>query len=139
VRFGRNEVTDEVVRQMQPIGSTGEVGVFVAYTDLLSADPRHRWGVNLSLAGTTSGVYSGINGTASAHWLKPLMPWLTASASASVGFGSTGFQSTYFGVSAADSGLFEGLAGQGYEPGGGLTDVRLLLGGLVHRHTVSSP
>ncbi|MBP9906995.1 MAG: MipA/OmpV family protein [Rhodoferax sp.] len=61
-----------------------------------------------------------------------MLPWLTASASAGVGFGTAGFQSTYFGVSSEDSHLFPSLAGRSYEPGGGLTDIRLLLGGLVH-------
>ena len=132
VRLGRDDVTDTVVRRMQPIDGTGEVGVFVSYTDPLGTDPRHRWGFNLAVAGAPSNVYSGIYGSASVHWLKPVLPWLTASASAGVGFGTAGFQSTYFGVSSEDSHLFPRLAGRSYEPGGGLTDVRLLLGGLVH-------
>ena len=132
VRFGRDEVSDAAVRQMTPIKSTGEVGMFVGYTDQLSEDVRHRWGFNLAMATATSDVYSGMNGSASVHWLKPLLPWFTASASAGLGFGSSGFQSTYFGVNAHDSILFPSLAGRTYKPDGGVTDVRMLVGGLVH-------
>ncbi|MCZ8110041.1 MAG: MipA/OmpV family protein [Betaproteobacteria bacterium] len=132
VRFGRREVSDPVVRAMRPVASTGELGAFVGYTEPLGADPRHRWGFSVALAGATGSVYSGLYGSASAYWLKPLAPWFTLNASGGVGFAGSGFQRAYFGVSPADAPLFSGLDAAGYRPGAGLTDVRMLAGGMVH-------
>lgn len=132
VRFGRREVSDPVVRAMRPVASTGELGAFVGYTEPLGSDPRHRWGFNLALAGATGSVYSGLYGSATAYWLKPLAPWFTLNASGGVGFAGSGFQRAYFGVAPADAALFGGLDPSGYRPGAGLTDVRLLAGGMVH-------
>lgn len=132
VRFGRREVSDAVVRAMQPVASTGELGAFVGYTEPLGGDPRHRWGFNLALAGATGSVYSGLYGSASAYWLKPVAPWFTFNASGGAGFGGSSFQRAYFGVSPADAALFSGLDPSGYQPSAGLTDVRALVGGMVH-------
>lgn len=132
VRLGRREVSDPVVGAMQPVASTGELGAFVAYTEPLGKDPRHRWGVNVALAGATGSVYGGLYGVASAHWLKPVAPWLTLSATGGVGFSGSGFQRAYFGVAPEDAALFPGLGAAGYRPGGGLTDVRALAGAMVH-------
>lgn len=132
VRFGRREVSDAVVRAMQPVATTGEIGAFVGYTEPLGGDPRHRWGFNLALARATGSVYDGLYGSASAYWLKPLAPWFTFNASGGVGFGSGGFHRAYFGVTPADAVLFDGLDPSGYRPGGGVTDVRAMVGGMVH-------
>lgn len=132
VRLGRREVSDPVVRALRPISSTGELGAFVGYTEQVGNDPRHRWGLNLAMAGATGDVYNGLYGSASAHWLKPVAPWLTLSATAGVGFAGRSFQRAYFGVSASDSGLFPGLDAGGYVPGAGLTDVRVVAGAMVH-------
>jgi outer membrane protein len=132
VRLGRREVSDPVVRAMRPVASTGELGAFLGYTEPLGSDPRHRWGFNVALAGATGSVYSGLYGVASAHWLKPIAPWLTLSATAGLGFAGRGFQRAYFGVDAADAALFPGLAAGGYRPGSGLTDVRAVAGAMVH-------
>jgi MipA family protein len=132
VRLGRDEVGDPVVRAMRPVPSTAEVGAFVGYTEPLGNDPRHRWGVNLALAGATGGAYSGLYGSASAHWLKPAAPWLTLSVTTGVGFAGSGFQRAYFGVDAADAALFPGVGPSGYRPGAGITDVRAVAGAMVH-------
>lgn len=132
VRLGRREVSDPVVRALRPVPSTGELGAFVGYTEQLGNDPRHRWGLNLAMAGATGDVYNGLYGAASAHWLKPVAPWLTLSATAGVGFSGSSFQRAYFGVAASDSGLFSGLDAGGYRPGSGLTDLRVVAGAMVH-------
>ncbi|MFN7549720.1 MAG: MipA/OmpV family protein [Pseudomonadota bacterium] len=132
LRFGRREVSDPVVRAMRPVASTAEVGAFVGYTEPLGRDPRHRWGVSAALAGATGSVYRGLVGSATVYWLKPVAPWLTLNASGGVGFAGSGFQRTYLGVGPADAGLFAGLDPAGYRPGAGLTDLRLLAGGMVH-------
>lgn len=132
VRLGRREVSDPVVRQLPPIPSTPELGVFLAYTEPLGDDPRHRWGFGLSAAGSTAGVYGGLQGAASIYYLQPVAPWLTLNLTAGVGVAAAGFARTYFGVAEADGGLFASLAGAAYRPEGGVTDARLVAGGLVH-------
>lgn len=132
VRFGRREVSDPVVRALRPVPSTGEVGAFVGYTEALGNDPRHRWGFNVALAGATGSGYSGLVGSASAHWLKPVAPWLTLNANAGFGFAGSGFHRAYFGVAPADTVLFPGLDPAGYRPGAGVTDVRAVAGAMVH-------
>jgi outer membrane protein len=117
---------------MRPVASTAEVGAFVGYTEPLGRDPRHRWGASAALAGATGSVYRGLVGSATVYWLKPVAPWLTLNASGGVGFAGSGFQRAYLGVGPADAGLFAGLDPAGYRPGAGLTDVRLLAGGMVH-------
>lgn len=132
VRFGRREVSDPVVRALRPVPSTGEVGAFVGYTAPLGPDPRHRWGFNLALAGATGSAYGGLVGSGTVYGLRPVARWLTLNASLGVGFASGGFQRTYFGVGAADAALFPGLDPAGYRPGAGLTDVRALVGAMLH-------
>lgn len=132
VRFGRREVSDPVVRALRPVPSTAELGGFVAYNAPLSEDPRHRWGFNVAAAGATGKAYSGLTGSASAFWMKPLAPWMTLSANAGLGFAGSGFQRTYFGVEAGDAALFPGLDAAGYRPGSGVTDVRAMGGAMVH-------
>lgn len=132
VRLGRREVSDPVVRAMRPVASTAEVGAFIGYTEPLGPDPRHRWGFNVALAGATGSVYSGLYGVASAHWLKPVAPWLTLSATGGLGFSGSGFQRAYFGVEPVDAIRFTDLGPAGYRPGAGLTDVRAVTGAMVH-------
>jgi outer membrane protein len=132
VRLGRREVSDPVVRAMRPVASTAELGAFVGYTEPLGNDPRHRWGFNVALAGATGSVYGGLYGVASAHWLKPVAPWLTLSATGGLGFAGSGFQRAYFGVDPADAALFANVGPAGYRPGAGLTDVRAVAGAMVH-------
>jgi outer membrane protein len=132
VRFGRREVSDPVVRALRPVPSTGEVGAFVGYTEPLGNDPRHRWGFNVALAGATGSAYSGLLGSASAFWLKPVAPWLTLNANAGLGFAGSGFHRANFGVAPGDAALFPGLDPAGYRPGAGVTDVRAMVGAMVH-------
>lgn len=132
VRLGRREVSDPVVRQLQPVPSTAELGAFLAYSEPLGADPRQRLGFNLSAAGSTAGAYGGLYGAASVYYLKPVAPWLTLNLNAGIGVAGSGFVRTYFGVSETDAGLFPSLAGAAYRPDGGVTDVRLVAGGLLH-------
>lgn len=132
VRLGRREVSDPVIRTLRPVPSTGELGAFVGYNEQLGDDPRHRWGLNLAVAGATGDVYHGLYGSASVHWLKPVAPWLTFSTTVGVGFSGRSFQRAYFGVDAADSGLFSGLESADYRPGAGLTDLRAVVGAMVH-------
>lgn len=132
VRIGRREVSDPVVGAMRPVANTAELGGFVAYTEPLGNDPRHRWGVNVALAGATGSVYSGLYGTASVHWMKPVAPWLTLSTNGGVGLAGRGFQRAYFGVEPAEAALFAGLDPAGYQPRSGLTDVRAVAGAMVH-------
>lgn len=132
VRFGRREVSDPVVRALRPVPSTGEVGAFVGYTEPLGNDPRYRWGFNVALAGATGSAYSGLVGSASAYWLKPVAPWLTLNANAGLGFAGGGFHRSYFGVAPGDAALFPGLDPAGYRPGAGVTDVRAMVGAMAH-------
>lgn len=132
VRLGRREVSDEVVRKLRPVPSTAELGAFIAYTEPLSADPRHRWGFNVAVAGATGDVYGGLYGVASAHVLKPVAPWLTLSATAGLGFAGSSFQRAYFGVAAEDAALFPSVDAVRFRPRAGVTDVRLLVGAMAH-------
>lgn len=132
VRFGRNKVSDPIVNQMEKVGNAAELGVFLGYTEKLSADPRHRWGFNMTAATSAGRTYGGLSGTASVNYLQPVATWLTLSANIGAGFGSASFHNAYFGVHGADVALFPSLNGSQYSAGHGLTDVRMVVGGLIH-------
>lgn len=132
VRFGRREVNDPVVRAMQPVASTGEIGAFVAYTEPLGDDPRHRWGFNAAVTGATGSVYGGLHGLVSGYWMRPLTPWFTLNLGGGLGVSGSGFQRAYFGVTPTDAPLFVGVKPGGSRPDAGLTDVRALAGGMLH-------
>ena len=128
-RFGRQDVDDEVVRRMQEIDDSIDLGLFGGYTWMDADDPRrqtsvHAWGL-ADVTGSHDGWTAGLGG----YFMRPVARALTLAMGAAATYGSDNYMNTYFGVTPEDS-LASGLPV--YGAGAGVRDVRGWVVGTLH-------
>lgn len=132
-RFGRDDdVSDKVVKKMNEIDDTTEVGLFVGYRMPLSEKPLHQLSIVGQVVGDAGDVYDGVTVNVSATYFYPFSQRLIGNIGLGVFYAGSGFNETYFGVKGSDVALFPSLHGKAYDPSGGVTGVRIPFG-------VSSP
>jgi len=131
VRARRDEdVDDEIVKQMRPIASAAELGVFAAYHLYLDNEPLHKVVFSGDILGNTTDVYNGATGNLRMTYFHPMRgSWITRPTVGSIGLGmffaSENFNRTYFGVTSSDVALFPNRGGVEYIPDGGITSVKI--------------
>ena len=127
-RFGRASVDDEVVKLMQDIDDTVEIGAFASYI-YRSQNPRQRFIAIVDVLGDVGGVSDGVRGGVGARYWHPVASAMDVMIGARFNLASTNYMNTYFGVSAADSGQ-SGLPL--FEASGGAKDVALQAAAVVY-------
>jgi outer membrane scaffolding protein for murein synthesis (MipA/OmpV family) len=126
-----DDVDDAIVKRMRPVPSATELGVFAAYQMPLDPDrPLHKVVFGGDLVANTTGVYNGVTGNLRATYYYPF-PQAVAGQEVigTIGIGmffaSESFNRKYFGVGGSDLTLFPQLGGRPYNPGSGLTSVKM--------------
>lgn len=128
LRFERDsDVEDPVVKNMRPIDSALEAGVFLAAHWKLGDDPRHRFGVR---ADAQVGE-NGYEGTLTANYFLPVARAVVLNVGGGMGLTNDKWARAYFGVEGSDVALFPSLGGNSYKAQGGVHDVRFNLSALV--------
>ncbi|WP_250519070.1 MipA/OmpV family protein [Caballeronia sp. ATUFL_M1_KS5A] len=120
LRLGRHDVNDPVVSQIHTIATTAEAGGYVGYEYDHSGTLPYRLRGTITLTTNAGIVYSGVRaGLNFSGWI-PLHKRVIVGAGAGATWVSSGFNETYFGVTADDSAR-SGLPQ--YSPGGGLEQI----------------
>lgn len=122
-----SDVDDPVVARMRPLDSEVEFGGFVGYTWKLSNDPRHRFGLRGDIQ---SG--EGTFATATANLWLPVSRAVVLNFGGGFAYANGKWTNNYFGVNGTDIALFPSLGGNAYSAGGGIYDIRVNAGALVH-------
>jgi outer membrane scaffolding protein for murein synthesis (MipA/OmpV family) len=126
-----DDVDDEIVKRMRPIPSATEMGVFAAYHLPLDPNqPLHKVVFSGDIVANTNGVYNGATGNLRVNYYYPFPQAvagypLLGTVGIGMFFASDSFNRRYFGVGGSDLALFPERAGRPYNPGGGLTSVKI--------------
>jgi len=128
LRFGRSDVSDDVVDRVHEIDPSIDLGAFVGYT-WVGDDPRKLLGSSAwALADVTDG-HGGWTAGANIYGAYPVLQALTLAGGVAATYGSGSYMNTYFGVTPADA----QASGLGvYQADAGIRDVRGWLVALVH-------
>jgi len=128
-----DDVDDDIVKQMDPVASATELGVFASYHMPVDSRPFHKVIFYADVVGNTNGVYNGATGNVRATYIYPFeqgmmgMPLI-----GHIGFGlfwaSKDFNERYFGVRGRDLNLFPERGGFDYRPDSGLTSIKIPFG-----------
>lgn len=102
-RFGRDEVSDEVVDRMEKIDDTVELGAFFGIETTNAVNPRIRLRAGFDVLVDLGGEHDSFTTTISARYWRPLSLAFDFGIGASVTYGGSGYMERFFGVSAADS------------------------------------
>ena len=120
LRFGRSNVQDNVVKKMNDISATVELGAYVGAEFINAADPRIRFLANVSVTHDVGQVNNGLVVRGSANYWYPLAEFLTLGLSTSISYANGNWMETYFDVDNQDS-QQSGLPF--YRASGGVKDV----------------
>jgi outer membrane protein len=126
-----DDVDDAIVKRMRPVPSATELGVFAAYhMPLDPKHPLHKIVFSGDIVGNTNNVYDGATGNLRVNYYYPFpQPVVGQQLIGSIGIGlffaSGGFNKRYFGVGGSDLALFPELGGRPYNPGSGVTSVKI--------------
>ncbi len=120
LRFGRSDVEDNVVKKMEDISATVELGGYVGAEFINETDPRIRLITNISVTHDVGQVNNGLVVQGSINYWYPLAEFLTLGLATSVSYANGDWMETYFGVDNENS-QRSGLPV--YRAGGGIKDV----------------
>lgn len=129
-----DDVDDEIVKQMRPVASATEVGLFAAYHMPLEYNrPLHKLVFSGDVVTNTNNVYDGASGNLRVNYFYPFRQTMAGRpmiGNVGVGmfFASGSFNRKYFGVTDSDVALFPTLGGQEYRPDSGVTSVKIPFG-----------
>lgn len=102
-RFGRDDdVDDVVVKNMEEIDDTVDLGIFAAYV-WRDANPRHRLIVSGEVLFDVGDVYNGWMAAAGARYWYPVNKPIDVMIGLGATYGNSQFMDTYFGVSSPDA------------------------------------
>lgn len=126
-----DDVDDAVVKQMRPIASATEMGLFAAYHMPLDHNrPLHKLVFSGDVVTNTNNVYDGATGNLRVNYVYPFQQTMAGRpmiGNIGIGmfFASSSFNRRYFGVTGSDVALFPTLGGQEYRPESGITSVKI--------------
>jgi outer membrane scaffolding protein for murein synthesis (MipA/OmpV family) len=126
-----DDVDDAIVKRMRPIPSATELGVFAAYHMPLDPNqPLHKIVIGGDIVANPNGVYNGVTGNLRVTYYYPFPQAvagqeLIGTIGLGMFFASDSFNRKYFGVGGSDLTLFPELGGRPYNPGSGLTSVKI--------------
>lgn len=121
-RFGRSDVSDDVVDRMEDVDDTVEVGFFFGVELINAVNPRTRIRAGVDVLGDVGGEHDSFLTTVSARYWMPLGRAVDFGIGAALTYGGSGYMDRYFGVSGADaarSGLSQ------FEAESGLRDLQI--------------
>ena len=128
-RFGRNNVKNDQVDEMDKIDGAIEFGAFVGAEFKDTANPRQRLLLSLEFLQDISGEHKGSVTTGSIKGWYPLSRRFDVTLCLSTTFGSSDYMDTYFGVDTEDSNQ-SGL--RRYSADSGFRDVSVTPGVVMH-------
>ncbi|MCK5504373.1 MAG: MipA/OmpV family protein, partial [Thermodesulfovibrionia bacterium] len=103
-RFGRDDdVDDDVVKNMEEIEGTVELGFFGSYVWRNASEPRHRFIASTQFLGDVGDEYGGWLASAGARYWYPVNKPIDVLIGLGVTYGNSQFIDTYFGVNSADA------------------------------------
>lgn len=108
LRFGRQDVEDEVVKRMSEVDHTGEAGAYVAYMHINTEGIPWIARVATGVQWDVRDVYDGAYAWASGQFFVPLREDIFVGLGGGVGGGSTSFVNAYYAVTPQDA-LASGL------------------------------
>ncbi|MEM8555464.1 MAG: MipA/OmpV family protein, partial [Pseudomonadota bacterium] len=118
LRFGRDDVKDEVVDTLPSINPTVELGGFVSWQYISPDDPRDRWQFAGSVTQDVLDVHGGYVANISARRFVGVGRFAIAGLALASSFGSEDYSDTYFSVT-------ENQALPAFDAGAGVRDLRL--------------
>ncbi len=117
-RFGRDDdVDDKVVKRMDEIDDTIELGLMAAYVWRNKANPRHRFIASIEWLNDVGDEYNGWLAMAGARYWYPINKPFDVMIGLGTTYGNSQFTDTYFGVDSGDAartGLSQFDAGSGF-------------------------
>jgi len=128
LRFGRSDVSDDVVNRVHEIDPSIDLGAFVGYT-WVGDDPRKLLGSSAWALADVTDSHGGWTAGANLYGAYPVLEALTLAGGVAATYGSGSYMNTYFGVTPADA-QASGLGA--YQADAGIRDVRSWLVALVH-------
>jgi len=128
LRFGRSDVTDDVVDRVHEIDPSIDLGAFIGYT-WIGDDPRKLLGSSAWALADVTDSHGGWTVGANVYGAYPVFQALTLAGGVAATYGSGSYMNTYFGVTPADA-QASGLGA--YQADAGIRDVRGWLVALVH-------
>ncbi|MFZ2197119.1 MAG: MipA/OmpV family protein [Thermodesulfovibrionales bacterium] len=103
-RFGRDDsIEDDVVKDMEEIEDTVEVGAFASYTWREPKNPRHRFIASAEALFDVGDEYKGWVGLASARYWFPVSRPIDLLFGVGATYGNGQYMDKYFGVSTTDA------------------------------------
>jgi outer membrane protein len=128
LRFGRSDVSDNVVDRVHEIDPSIDLGAFIGYT-WVGDDPRKLLGSSAWALADVTDSHGGWTAGANIYGAYPVFEALTLAGGVAATYGSGSYMNTYFGVTPADA----QASGLGvYQADAGIRDVRGWLVVLVH-------
>lgn len=119
------DVDNATVKQMTPVDSAVEGGVFLTYRLKLSNQMMHQINFTGDIAGGSNGTIGGLR----MMWWQPLSQQWLLSLGAGVQYANSKWMNTYFGVTTArDIALYPSLGGQPYNAGSGVKGFNIPFG-----------
>jgi outer membrane protein len=129
-RFGRDsDVDDAVVKTMEEIDDTVELGAFVKLSNRLSDDPRHRLNLIGDVTFDVGGEHDGYFASARITYFRPIARATVIHLGAGLSYASDDYMDTYYSVDTTDNAL-SGLPL--YEASSGMHDYRVSFGLMQH-------
>jgi len=122
-----DDVDNPVVARMRPLDSKVEAGAFLGRTWRLSDDPRHRFGLRADIQ-----AGEGTFATATANLWLPVSRAVVLNLGGGFSYANSKWTNHYFGVNGTDIALYPSLGGTPYNAGGGVYDVRVNAGAVIH-------
>jgi MipA family protein len=131
LRFGRSDVSDDVVDRVHEIDPSIDLGAFVGYT-WVGDSPRKFVGTSAWGLADVTDSHGGWTAGANVYGAYPVFEPLTLAGGVAFTYGSGSYMNTYFGVTPADA----QASGLGvYQASAGIRDVRGWLVALLHLST----
>lgn len=128
-RFGRSDVEDDAVDNMEDIDPAFEAGVNAGVEFFNPRDPRKRFGLGANFVHDLTGEHEGYLFSMNVRGWFPPARFLTLGLATGFSYGSGNYTSTYFSVTPSDAAR-SGLPA--FDADAGLRDVKVVAMAIVH-------
>ena len=129
-RIGRDDdVDDSVVRRLDEVDDSFELGGFIGYGSIIGGDSRHRYNIHVDITQDVTDGHDGFLIDLGGTYWRPVAKAFDIGFRGVVTYASDDYMSSYFDVSEKES-IRTGLPE--FDADGGFKDVRVGLMGLLH-------
>ena len=125
----RDDIDDSIVKLMNDVDDSGELGMFIGYAKKFNNNARHRMNIHLDVTQDVTSGHGGLAAQIAGVYWQPLSKAFDIGFSAKASFASGDYMSSFFDVSASDS-TASGLTQ--FDADGGAKDIGIAVMGLFH-------